>query len=260
MILRDGILAVRNKLGEITPNYWANADIIADLNESAKRMCSAAQNLNDFIAAPFAANQQEVALPALVDKITDIKYFMGILYPLEFAPQPQIQTGAFVGATPPQSYYVRSDTKVFTPQVGTGTNTGNIVETPIIDSRGQQINDAVTVIGLWPIPLQAGSLNVSYIPFHYQMKNLLDTCLIPERWKEGWIAYAAARGFEKVQNIELSQYYDAQHQAAVGDMKAYYARTKQAKNNHRWGRPVDTITGRGGSSVLIVGTNPTLGS
>src|SRR5438876_9255449 len=72
--LRDGVLAVRQRIGELQPWFWSDAEIIQELNTSARRMTSAAQSLQS--VATFTATKaadggwnQEYALPLDVDQI-----------------------------------------------------------------------------------------------------------------------------------------------------------------------------------------------
>ena len=208
MNLLDGIFSVRNKLGELEPNLWSDYEITIELSTSARRMCSAAQYLQSFVTfnstVDAAGNwAQEYILPLDVDQIIGAAYFSGVIFPLLPAPRESLQLGGKVGGIP-WYFYVKKTTKVLTPQLQNAT----IALQPISPNIGQ---NSRTVIGLNPIPNSEIPIYIWYQQWHPDLKELTDEVQIPDRFKNGWIAYAVARCKEKESGYQEAQYWDAIH-------------------------------------------------
>jgi hypothetical protein len=253
--LRDGVLAVRNRLGEIQPEFWSDDEIIQDLNVSARRMCSAAQSLMSF--GTFNTSQtedgsyaQEYILPVDVDQITGASYYSGVLFPLVPVNQNAVQLGGRVSGIP-WYFYERKWTKVLTPQLADGT----IGMQPFPPN---QSNNARTVIGLYPIPDSPLPIYIWYLQFHPDLKFAYDEVQIPDRFKQAWIAYAVARGKEKESAIEEAQYFDAQHEKGTQDFIDYMITNGQEISSPTYSnRQTPPYFLRGASTVLVVTPNPT---
>ena len=124
MNLRDGLIATRNKLGELVPQFWSDDDLIADLNVSARTMCSAADYLQSFVTFTTTKDSQgnwaqEYVLPIDVDQIIGASFFSGVVYPLTPVPRESIQLGGLVSGLPFYIYFKKT-TQIMTPQTPTG--------------------------------------------------------------------------------------------------------------------------------------------
>lgn len=217
MNLRDGVVSVRNKLGEMSPWLFSDNDIIRDLNMSARSLCSAAQAMRSCYQGITALNPeagagvyyQEYQLPADVEFPYGGKIKMGIPYPLKFLPQEQLQSTGFASSTPYAAYLRRG-----------------IILTQMLPDGGMQpqapINKdgvATWIVGFFPVPSAATPFWIDYVAYHPIMRNPLDPCLIPDMsdYSQAWEAYAVARGKEKEGDLASAQYYDQIHE--VGKQK-----------------------------------------
>jgi len=127
MNLQQLVLAVRNKVGEITPEFWSDTEVVAEINQAARRMCSVSQLLQQF--ATFNTMQvteggtlqwaQEYVLPLDVDQVIGAAYFSGVVFPLLPAPREGVQLGGLVSGIP-WYFYIKKFTQTFTPQGSTG--------------------------------------------------------------------------------------------------------------------------------------------
>lgn len=249
------MFAVRQKLGEMRPNFWSDTEIVEELNISAQRMCSEAQYLSSF--GTFNTKQdkngewaQEYALPLDVDQITGAGYFSGTLFPLKpLSDNTKVQIGGYCGGIP-FYFYIKKNTKVLTPQV----SGGEIESQPMNPNTAQ---DARCVIGLWPIPQSALPIYIWYLQWHPVMRNPLDECQIPARFKQGWVAYAVARMKEKESAREEADAYDAQHAKYTQEFVEYCVTNGQEISAPQYGPGVgSSVMLRGASTVLVVAQNP----
>ena len=258
MNLRDGVYAVRTKIGEMIPNLWSDDEIIEELNVSARRMCSAAQYLQSFstfstheMVMPDGTTQfaQEYVLPIDVDQIIGAAYFAGTLFPLIPCPRESVQLGGKVGGIP-WYFYEKKQTKFLTQQ----TNNGNIQVTPLSPNSN---GDAKTVIGLYPVPQSVLPIYIWYLEWHPNLKNAFDEVQIPDRFKQGWIGYAVARMKEKESAIAESQYWDAIHDKYTQEFVDYMIQNGQEICPPIYSnRPIPPYFLRGANTVLVVAQNP----
>lgn len=253
MNLRDGLIATRNKLGEIVPQFWSDDDLIADLNVSARRMVSSAQYLQSFATFNTAVAEdgtwaQEYVLPLDVDQIIGAAYFSGVVYPLTPVPREAVQLGGLVGGIP-FYFYTKKTTKTLTSQVSTGIK---------VTSLGPRSNDSRTVIGLYPIPQQVLPVYIWYQQWHPNLIQDDDEVQIPDRFKLPWVAYAAARGKEKESDITMAAYYDALHDKGTEEFVEYQTTNGQEITPPIYSnRPIPPYFLRGASTVIVVAQNPT---
>lgn len=248
MNLRDGVISVRARLGENVAFKWSNENIIADLNESAKRMCSIAQNVNAYFEPALAANAQETWLPTIADTITAVGYYQGQLFQLAPVNENDVKWGGFSGSTP-SYFYVRTDTRVLTPQVALGQISYTTIPNQI---------DPVTVIGTWPVTAEATVLNVWCTIFHPVMRNPIDPCSIPDRFKDAWTAFAIGRGKEKESAYQEADRFFQLHDKGTEEFRQYMMLQRQAVAPPSYGNMTPSFLNRPSSTVLIVGNNPGL--
>lgn len=252
MNLRDGLIAVRNKIGEIVPQFWSDEDLVADLNVSARRMCSAAQYLQSFATFNTTTDAngnsaQEYILPKDVDQITGAAYYSGVVYPLTPVAREAIQLGGLVQGIP-FYFYIKKTTKVLTPQISTG-----IISQPISGNEG----DARTVIGLYPIPNSPLPVYIWYQQWHPDLEHTYDEVQIPDRFKLPWVAYAVARAKEKEDDITSAQYYDSMHERGIQEFIEYQMTNGQEITPPIYSnRPVPPYFLRGANTVLVIAQNP----
>jgi hypothetical protein len=248
--LRQGLIATRNKIGELVPQFWSDDDLIADLNVSARRMCSAAQFLQAYgtfttSTLPDGSHAQEYILPKDVDQIIGAAYFSGVVYPLSHAPRESMQLGGLVSGIP-FYFYMKKQTKTLTHQTATG-----IESFPIID------NDSRTVIGLYPIPNTQLPVYIWYQQWHPDMIFEADECMIPDRFKLGWVAYAVARAKEKESDLTAAQYYDALHEKQIQEFVEYQITAGQEiMPPYYSNRQIPPFFLRGSNTVVVVAQNP----
>lgn len=252
MDLRDGLIAVRNKIGELVPQFWSDEDLINDLNVSARRMCSSAQFLNSFSTfntsfLPDGSAAQEYVLPKDVDQITGAAYYSGVVYPLTPAPREAMQLGGLVSGIP-FYFYLKKQSKILTHQTSTG-----IENFPLPGGEG----DSRTIIGLYPIPQDVLPVYIWYQQWHPNMTNQASECLIPDRFMQGWVAYAVARAKEKESDITMAQYYDAQHERQTQEFVEYQITNGQEVCPPVYSnRPIPPYFLRGANTVVVVAQNP----
>jgi hypothetical protein len=230
MNLRDGVVGVRNKLGEGAAWLFDTNDIIRDLNTSARGMCSEAQALRETYAGITTYNpvlkvwNQEYAMPDDCEFPYDGKIKLGGLWPLIFKPQAQLQTGAYVSSIPIAAYLRRGIQK--TQQVPDSQGQEAVV--PTVPPTGR----AYWWVGFWPVPSQAVNFWIEYVALHPQMTDPMSPCLIPEAsyngvdFRQAWEAYAVARGKEKEGDLLSAQYYDEIHAKGKLAFKDYLSVTQ----------------------------------
>ncbi len=255
MNLREGLIAVRSKIGELVPQFWSDQDLIEDLNVSARRLCSAAQFLQSF--ATFNTSQvtvggvtsyaQEYVLPVDVDQITGAAFFSGVLYPLTPTPREAVQLGGLVSGLP-FYFYVKKQTQTLTHQTSTG-----ITLVPL----GGRTMDSRTVIGLYPIPNTTLPVYIWYQQWHPNLVNMEDECLFPDRFKLPWVAYAVARAKEKESDIVSAQYYDGLHDKGTQEFIEYQMTNGQEITPPIYSnKPIPPYFLRGANTVLVIAQNP----
>jgi hypothetical protein len=212
MNLRDGVVSVRNKLGEGKPWLFDNNDIIRDLNLSARALCSKAQAIRATWAKATTLNanlgvyDQEYQMPADVEFPYGGKIQIGILYPLIFKPQEVLQTGGYVSSTPLMAYLRRGI--ILTQQMP--GDTGQTILPPV-NPQGT----GSWIIGLYPVPSNVFNFWVDYVAYHPWMKEPLDPCLLPDtgEYFDAWTDYAVAKGKEKEGDLASSEWFMQRHEA-----------------------------------------------
>lgn len=248
------MLAVRQKIGEITPNFFSDQEILDELNVSARRMCSAAQSINSF--ATFNTQQlpdgnwaQEYALPDDVDLITGAAYFSGSLFPLTPVPRESVQLGGYVPGLP-TLFYIKKNSKILTPQIAGGSISGQAMN-PLTTPRGKM------VVGLYPVPQAALPIYIWFLQWHHNLEDPLDECEVPDRFKIGWVSYAVARMKEKESAFDEAQYYDAQHDKYTQDYVEYQITNGQEISPPSYSnRPLPPYFLRGSNVLVVVAQNP----
>lgn len=206
--LRDGVLAVRNRLGEGNAWLYQDVDIVRDLNRSASTMVRKAQANGSTYPGSTTAGQQEYEMPLDFDTAIDVRVNIGTLYPITFTVQQNLQYGSYVSALPLSGYFRRGT--VLTSL--SPAPAGEVVLPPSLEGAPPR-----WILGLYPLPSQVYSFFVDYYATHPIMQNPLDQCLIPDDTDifDGWVAYAIAQGKEKQQDYGGADRALAQHRAGV---------------------------------------------
>jgi hypothetical protein len=257
LTLGDGVYYVRSEIGEPEQYNWSDYQIIKDLNYSAKKMCSIGQTLTGFanitlsLSNSTTVGSQEAFLPANVDQVKAVKYFMGQLFDLEYKDWKELQQGAIVGSIP-RWYYTKTGTKSITPQVPSTSDIQQIPLNPVVPG-GAGYRE---VIGVWPIPPNPSVIHVWYSAFHGYMSDPDDICEIPERFMEGWAAYAIAR-CKRIENAHSeAQMYSMQFEKTCEDYRMYASTHRQSDSPARYGTIVQPWRQSASSSVVVVDPFP----
>jgi hypothetical protein len=250
--LGDILYQVRNDLGEITPNFWSNSELIYHINTGAKAMCRKAQNLNSGEVVSYAEGQQEAALSVDVDMITYIAYFSGQLFPLAPISENQVKFGGYMTGIP-YYFYVKTDTLLMFPQV----SGGDMQIQPVPQAVQGNNPDPRTVIGLWPIPAMSTQVNFEYIPLHPFVTKPLDPIRIPDEFVDGVVYYAMSRALRKEKAFDEADRYLQLFQNQSDDFMGYSVMQKQVAGTIMYGDNTPPIWARGSSSVIMVNQNPT---
>ena len=256
LTLRDGVYNARTLLGEQIPNYWYTNDLIYHLNWAAQDMCSEAQCLETVFQTNYPANQQEVALPTWIDKITGVAVYSGQLFQLQALDDyTDVQIANRVGNIP-QSFYTKIGTPIMSPQ-GTPKNpTGNIVPVPIL--APPNADDYTTVLGLWPFPGATMPVTIWCTRYHPWVITPEAPIQIPARFAMDWIAYAVARGKEKESMLDEANYWQQKYDAGRQRFVDYWIQRKQSKTAPSYGGVAWPTLARGSSSVIFLDQSPTL--
>lgn len=248
--LQSGVYHVRTAIGELQENRWSDAQIVYDLNTSAQEMCSVANLITGFANVPYDASLQEAVLPVEMDQIKAVKYFAGQLYDLEPSNFQTLQSGSYTGSIP-LWFYVKTATKVLTPQVDTSD-----IQLYDLEPSNPAGQDYRTVIGIWPIPSIAGEIHCWYDEFHKVMANPLDTCAVPRRFLSAWAAYAISRCWEIMRDWEGAERYKAIYEKGKEEMRIW----AQTKNQHarptKYGMDEAPWRQSASSSVILVDQTP----
>jgi hypothetical protein len=195
---------------------------------------------------------QEAALDPNIDQIKSVKYFMGQLFDLVPHDWKTLQEGSVVGSIP-LYYYTKTSTKSLTPQVPTTTDIQQIPINPQIP-QGSPFSQ---VIGVWPIPPNPSQLHVWYSYFHPWMDEPWSACEIPDRFLEGWAAYAIAR-CKRIENAHSeSQMYVTAFDKACEDYRIYASTRRQSDKPARYGSAIEPWRRNPSSSVVVVDPFPT---
>lgn len=237
MNLRDGVIAVRNKLGEGTPWLFTDADIIRDLNLSARGMCSAAQAIRATYTGVTALNPsagsgvyfQEYAMPQDVEMVFSGKIQTGGLWPLDFSQTQQaLQQWGYAAGAPLKAYLRRG--VVLTQQTPAG---GEIV----MPAPGNAAGIANWVVGFYPVPAATYNFFIDYVSYHPTMSAPMDLCLIPDtaEFSDAWIAFAVARGKEKEGDLVSADRYLTVYRAGVQAFKDYMLMCQIQVTPPQWG-------------------------
>lgn len=252
MNLRDGVLAVRQAIGEIVANFWSDQEIVDHLNVSARRMCSEAQCLQSeyvFNAAqvvmPDGTSQyaQEYALPIDVDQVIQASYYLGSVFPLRVVQQGQVQVGTRISGLP-IVMYMRTNARQLTHHTATG-----IQVQPFPPNDG---GNPRTVIGLYPVPNSAIPIYIGFLQWHPMLRNAFDEVFIPDRFKQGWVGYAIARCKEKESALQEAQYWDGIHQAIKQEFIDYMTTQGQEMTPPTFSNRPASPGFLGGNNVIIV--------
>lgn len=237
MNLRDGVIAVRNKLGEGTPWLFTDDDIIRDLNLSARGMCSAAQAIRDTFSSVTALNPtagdgiyfQEYAMPQNCECPYAGRIQTGGLWPLDFSQtQESLQQWGFAGGAPIKAYVRRG--VVLTQQ----TPSGGLVVQP---APGNTAGIASWVVGFYPVPSNAYNFFIDYVAYHPTMTAPADLVLIPDTadFSDAWIAFAVARGKEKEGDMVSADRYLTIYKAGVKQFAEYMLGCQAQVTPPQWG-------------------------
>ena len=247
MYLRDGIAFVRNVIGEVTPNIYSDAEIVFHLNNSARRMSSRSQCLQDVIQFTTTAGVQEYILPESIDQLTGVSFFMGYLYPLAPTDRSLVQFGG-VAQGVPQEFYTRVATRITASQNQTAGLS--------ITNAGPQVRGPRMVLGLWPIPNSSSPCFLHYVAWHPTMKNPFDLVGIPDRFEEAWCAYAIAQLKAKESSMGEYQMWKQVHDQGTQELCDYMVTQGQEVAPPQFGMRGAPYFLRGANTVLVVTNNP----
>jgi hypothetical protein len=246
MNLQDGIVEVRDAIGEPTPFNWQDSTIIGYLNQAAKRMCSAAQWIEEFEEIPVGANVQEGYLTKNVDQILEVGYYSGTFFRLTRGDFRNVKDGSYSGGIPVM-FYERKATRTLTPQV----STSNI--TPVV-APGASV-EGCTAIGVYPVPAAAWSLYVWYIAEHPKMVNYEDPCFVPTQWQDVWTAYAIYKCKEKESAYAECAYFQEKWNDGMAAWVTWAKENGLASGPRIYGGQYG-ILGKPSTSVIVVADNP----
>ena len=257
LTLADGVYYVRSEIGEPEQYNWSDYQIIKDLNWAAKKICSIGMTLTGFsnldlgVSGSATVGLQEAFLPANVDQIKACKYFMGQLFDLEYHDWKSLQIGAIVGSIP-RWYYTKTSAKSMTPQVPSTSDIQQIPVDPMLPGG----TNYRQIIGVWPIPPNPSQIHVWYSYFHNDMNDPDDVCEIPDRFLEGWAAYAIAR-CKRIENAHSeAQAYTQQFQQTCEDVRIYSSTRRSSDRPARYGTIVEPWRQSASSSVVVVDPFP----
>lgn len=256
MCLRDAVYHVRSEIGELQEFNWSDFQIIKDLNDDAKAMCSDAQSLtryDDLLMSSVGA-YQEAALDVEIDKVKDCKYFLGGLYDLYPREFNQLQTGNSVGSQPIY-YYLKTGTKDLTPQ----DTDGDITRTPI---QAQNFGGTAfyTVLGIWPKVTTDANIHVWYSYFHPYMQDPTDICMIPPHFFKDWCSGAIARCLRIENDAVRAATYEAKFDKGKDAYRVWAASQRRGNQTAQYGKSIEPWRRNASSSVIFVDPNPTMGA
>lgn len=245
MNLRQAILHVRQAIGEITPRFWSDVEIIKHLNDGALEMCSKAHCLATVVKFDSVADQQEYPLPRDTDEVISVLFQQGVQLRERNIDELLAKTGSFVSGTP-TCYYLRNGTQVSANPDSDASIT--IARLPGLIGRAPK-----KVLGLWPVPRASGNdITVAFYQYHYWMQQELDECAIPDPYQKYWLAYAIAEC--KLKEGSLTEY--ASHRdifaRGVEELLQKQANGGQVGECPRW-RTRDADPDDMGSSWIYVG-------
>lgn len=242
MNLRDGVLAVRERIGEGNPWLYSNERIISDLNRSANTLLDRAQanqaTYRGLTKAPVldaqgvSVGQQEYELPLDFASMIQCKIQIGCLYPVTFMSQGDLQVGPYV-ASLPLTAYLRRGTLLTTQTPSVNNNGGGEeIQPPSIEAGPPR-----WIIGFYPIPTQVYQFFVDYYSFHPVMKEPEDLCLLPDGtdFFEAWIAYPLANCRQKAGDDAGYQACMATHYAGVPLLSQYMLDKQWQANPPQYG-------------------------
>src|ERR1700729_3123383 len=253
LTLWDGMFYVKSEIGEPEQYNWSDFQIQNDLNFAAKKMCSIGGTLTGFsnlslgVAGSATIGLQEAFLPSNIDQIKACKYFMGQLFDLEPHDWKSLQIGSVVGSIP-RWYYTKTSTKSMTPQVQSTTDIQQISQDPKLP----QGSAYAQVIGVWPIPPNPSQIHVWYSYFHPAMTDPDDICEIPERFLEGWAAYAIARCKRSEQAHRRAQAYSMKFDQTFEEYRVYSSTRRQYDKPAPDGTAQEPWRQSASSSVVVV--------
>ncbi|MGH9551399.1 MAG: hypothetical protein ACRD3W_18585 [Terriglobales bacterium] len=242
---------MRQALGEMTPFFWSDAEIIKWLNRSARKLCSAAQYLNSTWSPPngnTVASQQEYELPDDCEVVTAVSYYSGVIYQLNPGAQRVVQQGGFVSGLPAE-FYTRRGSLQLSPQVAGGAR--KVTNIP------ERTGVAKMVLGLYPVPSGSNPLYVDYVAYHPELKNPMDICLVPVDFEEAWTAYAIRLGKVKEGSQDEADIWKAIHDEGCEEFKNWNITNGQEVGPLVWGA-AHNVYNTPASTVLVV--DPTPGS
>lgn len=208
-------LEVRRALDELTADFWTDNEINDWLNEGVRTMCQIAQPLqyiHQFTTQlrPGSTTEyaQEYALPEDIDEVYGVSLLSsGALYELMLGDSRRIQLGTKISGTPDQ-YYIRYLAK----QKADHVSTGGLSLSDVIRDDSTAVRP---ILGLFPVPNSALTVNVCYYSKHFIMTANNDVCAIPYEFQRGPICFAIAKGKEKdAAFAEADRYMDQFQQYA----------------------------------------------
>lgn len=246
----------RQKLGELNPLYWSDAEIILTINQVIQEMCSEAQSLETVEQIPWPALTQEQPLKVWFENVSDVSIYMGQLFqlqPLEDFSDVQVANRT---SGIPVAYYTKVGTNVMSPQGTPGNQTPDIVLQP--QHRAPNPDEMLTILGLWPMPSQTASVTVWGTRFHKWVQEPQDPVYIPMRFLDVIVAGAVADGKEKESMLDEAQYYEGKYQAGLQKFKEYAIQRRVLKSLPSYGANGGPLLARGSSSVIYVDQNPGL--
>lgn len=255
LTLRDGVQRTRLRLGEKKPQYWSNAEIISHLNFGAKQLTGAAQNLETVVQNTMPENQQEVALPLLVDQIFAVKVYSGQLFDLEQGSPESVQIASRVGGIP-ILFYTKTASQTMSPQGTAADESSDITVVPLQPQAGGA--DFYTILGLWPIVSQDTEYTVMCTRVHPWMDKPLDPCGIPQQFADTWTAYACMRCLEKQRAYDEAGYYKQEYEQGKQQFIDYAMSSNQLRSPLDYGGDTWPSMARGSSSVIFLDQNPGL--
>lgn len=257
--LRDIVFDIRELLGEQIPNFWNPVTIIADINEALNDVCSYCQNLETIIQFPWPTVPgstilaQEAMLPVGLDNIIWCGYFSGQFFQLNPLADDSVLVANRVQGIP-VGFYTRTDTQQILTQGG-GNNTGDMQITSANPFPGMS-SDYFTALGFWPIPNQQLNTTIMATRFHPAVKDPLDRCGIPLRFKQSVVSFVMEKALRKQRAHDEANIYQAKYEKVREQMNNYYITNKQLKGGPEYGGTLWPTLARGSSSVIFIDQSP----
>lgn len=180
-VLSTLLANARSMLDEVaTPRFWSDAELTVWLNEGVRDIARRSETLQSFHSTiPVVAGTPKYALPASVIRISRV----------EFKPTGQTQLYPLHGRT-----YQEMDQIWGTQQLSQSSYPMFFV---IWGTPGVAEATSILNIQLFPVPSQAGTLNVFFYRLPTPMAAAGDPAEIPEGWEDLLVDYCEYRAKRK---------------------------------------------------------------